>query len=135
MNFQPEPWVRSYPDRRSWPDRISGPGCGNITLGYLLCSTSLSGRSIRPRPSVRIWFNSMSEDFWFRLLFEHFKESVFRLPIEAFSMFSYMGTLKHNGKLLASIGDFQNVLKNLLYRPDRDSDSLNLSLGSERDFK
>ena len=50
-------------------------------------------------------------------------------------MFQFMGTLKHNGKMISSIGEYQAVLKNKLYRPERDESSLCLSLGSERDFK
>ena len=46
-----------------------------------------------------------------------------------------MGTLKHNGKMISTIGEYQAVLKNKLYRPKRDATSLCLSLGSEGFFK
>ena len=54
------------------------------------------------------------------------------MPIEAFSCFKYMGTLKHNDQIISSAGQFETILKNKLYRPSRDSDSLCLDQSTAR---
>ena len=49
-------------------------------------------------------------------------------------MFRFMGTLRHQGRVISSSGEFESVLKDKLYRPDRDSSSLSLSLSSVNDW-
>ena len=47
-------------------------------------------------------------------------------------MFKYLGTLKHNGQIISTCGQFEQILKDKLYRDDRDEESMCLSLSSER---
>ena len=47
-------------------------------------------------------------------------------------MFKYLGTIKHNGQIISSSGQFEQILKDKLYREDRDEESMCLSLSSER---
>ena len=54
------------------------------------------------------------------------------MPIEAFKSFRYIGQLKHRNKVIANGGQLESVLKDALYRPERDSESLNLEKGKER---
>ena len=98
----------------------------------ILChSTSLSGGSVLSGPLVRPR-PSRSGHLWCTKILIFNKERIWRMPIEAFKSFRYIGQLKHRNKVIANGGQLESVLKDALYRPERDSESLNLEKGKER---
>ena len=92
-------------------DRRSGPGCGPSSDFLFL--------RLPPCPEIRSFLHKLkvfapgiAESF--NMI--HIKERHYRLPHDCYSIYKYLGNIKHNNRILTTAGSFLTALKQKTYK-------------------